>query len=169
VHLRVNARQSTAPGKKIRIDWVVVAALMPDRTSRQCSRRRRAALGPHIDRTPGRVGKWTMDGDSKLKGVVETHAIVGLVPDRTKRQCWGRWHDSLGSCIDWKMVGASHWTSNKYINLFDAVRTYSGKDRYAIATFVPGWTRLQCCRRWRNALGPALSGRLDILAYGSCE
>jgi hypothetical protein len=111
-------------------------------------------LGSHVDGTPGRVGKWTTDDDDKLKDVVETHAIVRLVPDRTKRQCWGRWHDSLESCIDWKMVGAIYWTPNEDSKLVDAMRTYGGKDWFAITAFVPGWTGLQCCRRRRNALEP---------------
>jgi hypothetical protein len=47
----VTSNSKAKPGKKMRIDWVADAALMLDRTSRQCSNRWRVALGPRIHRT----------------------------------------------------------------------------------------------------------------------
>jgi hypothetical protein len=93
-------------GKKDRIDWAAVAALVPTRTGKQCWSRWHAALDPKIDQTDGRSGAWTADEDAKLQGALQLHggkdwiAITALVPGRTKMQYTGRWNDSLKYSID---------------------------------------------------------------------
>jgi hypothetical protein len=87
-------------------DWATIAALVPNRTKKQCRRRWMDALNPNIKLTAGRTGPWTASEDIKLKGVVHTHggkdwiAIAALIPGRTKIQCSRRWHATLKHSID---------------------------------------------------------------------
>ncbi len=48
------------------------------------------------------------------------------------------------------------WIEEEEIKLKYAVQTHGGKDWVAIATLVPGRTRLQCWNRWRDALNPSI-------------
>jgi myb proto-oncogene protein len=88
-------------------NWDAISVLVPGRTRMQCHNRWQNTLDPSIDRAPpGRSGKWTEDEDSKLKNAVQTHggkdwaAITALIPDRTRSQCWSRWHNALNPSID---------------------------------------------------------------------
>jgi hypothetical protein len=83
-------------------NWAAIAALVPGRTSSQCSNRWHRVLDPSISPTANRrTGKWNEDEDTKLKNAVHKHggeewaAISALVPDRTMNQCRGRWHYAL--------------------------------------------------------------------------
>jgi myb proto-oncogene protein len=81
--------------------WPTIATLVPGRTNTQCRHRWHNFLDPSIDWASGRTGKWAEDEDSKLRDAVQTHgdhdwaAIAALVPGRTKKQCWSRWHDGI--------------------------------------------------------------------------
>jgi hypothetical protein len=133
-------------GKK----WDAAAALVPDRTNRQCCCRWHNILDPSIDRTNERTGKWSKDEDFKLKDAVQTHgdknwvAITALVLGRTKFQCRMRWKDGLNSNIDPATLRAGKWGEDEDIKLKDAVETHGGKHWAAIATLVPGRTEKQC-------------------------
>jgi hypothetical protein len=140
-------------------DWVAIAALVLGRTRNQCYQRWHDVLEPTTGRASGRKGKWTEDEDIKLKDAVQTHgdkdwlAISLLVPGRTKKQCYQRWHDALepkfsraSGCIEGK------WTAIENIKLKDAVQTYGGNDWVAISALVPGRTKSQCWHRWQDAL-----------------
>jgi hypothetical protein len=83
-------------GKEYRIDWAVVAALVPGRTRDQCFKRwYNASLDPSIALTAGSMGTWTADEDIKLKNSVQMHGgkdwatIAALVPGRTKNSVVG--------------------------------------------------------------------------------
>jgi hypothetical protein len=85
----------------VRKNWVAIAALFPDRTTRQCATRWHKTFGK-----AERKGTWTEDEDSKLKDSVRKHggknwgAIATLVPGRAKKQCRDRWHNHLLPIID---------------------------------------------------------------------
>jgi myb proto-oncogene protein len=108
-------------GKKYRPDWVSVAALVPGRTRRQCHNRWRDASSPSIDRENGRTGTWTAYEDKKLRDAVTTHGtqewvtIATLVPDRTQKQCYDRWHDYLDSSINRVIGRAGNWEEDEDI------------------------------------------------------
>jgi hypothetical protein len=108
-----------------------------------------------------RLEDWTLEEDAKLtSAVAKTHkktwgkkliidwaAVATLVLGRTRDQCRKRWcgYVTLGSTIDPTMARASQWTTDEDNKLKDAVRAHGGKNWKAIAAFVPGHTREQCC------------------------
>jgi hypothetical protein len=140
-------------GKEYRTDWAAVAALVPGRTRNQCDGIWNDALNMN-----GRTGKWTEDEDSKLKDAVQTHGdkdwvtISALVPSRTKKQCYNKWHDSLDPSIDRKPEHTGTWTEDEDIKLKNAVQTHGGKNWGAIAALVPGREGKQCWKRWHYVL-----------------
>jgi hypothetical protein len=109
---------------------------------------------------------WTPEEDTKLTTAVETTckkkqgeeyrtdwvAVAALVPGRTNKQCYIRWHDTLHSKSDEITVRNGVWTTDEDAKLKDAVEKYSGKNWAAISSLVPGRTKKQCLNRWRNAL-----------------
>jgi hypothetical protein len=145
-------------GKEYKTDWVVVAALFPSRTNRQCWNRWKDVLDPNIDRTSGRKGNWTADEDIKLKDAVQAHggknwgAIAALVPDRTKKQSMIRWHSHLDPSINSTTAQSGKWTSVEDIKLKDAVQVHGGENWCAISALVPGRSKAQCSGRWRTIL-----------------
>ena len=84
--------------------WAQIAALVPDRTKKQCKNRWYGNFNPSTDGATARTGKWAEDEDTKLKDAVLTHGdkdwkkVATLVLGRTKRQCWGRWRDTKPNC-----------------------------------------------------------------------
>jgi hypothetical protein len=149
-------------GKEYRIDWVAVAALVPDRTKQQCKNRWNKFLNPSIAMTAGRVGAWAEDEDTKLKNAVLMHgrkdwgAITKLVPGRTRAQCRYRWHDYVDPIIDRTAGRTGTWTEVEDGKLKDAVQLHGGKGWVAISALVPGRTKKQCWSRWHNALKPII-------------
>jgi predicted PP-loop superfamily ATPase len=139
-------------------DWAAIAALVPGRTRKQCTGRWYSALNPSIDRTAGRAGAWTEDGDNKLKVAVQMHggkdwaAIAALVPGRAIKQCTGRWYSALDPSIDRTAGRAGAWTEDEDNKLKVAVQMHGGKDWAAIAALVPGRTKDQCSHRWHDFL-----------------
>jgi hypothetical protein len=81
-------------------------------------------------------------------------AIAHLVPDRTKIQCHSRWRNALDPSIDSTMTRRGKWTPDEDDKLKDAVQTNGGKNWGAIAALVPGRTKRQCCKRWKENLDP---------------
>jgi hypothetical protein len=144
-------------------NWCAITALVPGRTKNQCKRRWNDNLDPSIDRENGRTGKWTEGEDSKLKDAVQTHggknwaAISALVPGRTEKQCNSRWKDFLDPSIDRANQRTGSWTSEEDDTLKDAVQTHGGKDWAAIAALVPGRTKMQCYKRWKDFLDPSIN------------
>jgi hypothetical protein len=73
-------------------NWAVIAALVPNRTKRQCNHRWHDFWDPNIDPATSRTGKWAEDEDIKLQDAVQMHggkdwgAIAALVPGRTRSQ-----------------------------------------------------------------------------------
>jgi hypothetical protein len=108
--------------------------------------------------------RWTVDEDTRLKKavLVQTHdgkrqswdAIAALVPGRTKIQCQSRWYDSFDPRIVQTTTHMDKWTPDEDDKLKDAVKTHNGKNWFAIETLLPGRTKKQCHRRWRDALAP---------------
>jgi hypothetical protein len=148
-------------GKTYRTDWSAVAALVPDRTKQQCWSRWHRVLDPGISRVSIRKSYWTAAEDSKLKDAMQTRsdkdwaAVTELVPGRTRSQCYNRWKDILDPNID-RMSGRIKWSEDENSKLEDAAQRYSGKNWDAIAALVPGRTRLQCYKRWKNVLNPSI-------------
>jgi myb proto-oncogene protein len=54
-------------------DWDAITALVPGRTTKQCSSRWHDTLVPSFDRANERTGKWAEDEDSKLKDAVQMY------------------------------------------------------------------------------------------------
>jgi hypothetical protein len=118
-------------------NWVTIAELVPGRGERQCWSRWKAL---DVALTAGSTGRWTKEEDMKLKTVVQTHggknwaAVAVLVPGRTEKQCWSRWHHVLNPSID-RTPGRrrrrrSTWTAateDEGEKLKDAVLTHGGK------------------------------------------
>jgi hypothetical protein len=143
-------------------DWKKTAALIPGRTKNQCRFRWRDALNPIIDGVNARKGNWTEDEDSKLKDAIQKHgakkwgAVFALVPGRTKKQCWSRWHDVLNCGIDRANVRKGKWAEDEDSKLKDAVQTHGDKDWDVISALVPGRKKIQCRNRWNNFLDPRI-------------
>jgi myb proto-oncogene protein len=135
-------------------NWYAITALVPGRTKSQCWNRWHDALDPSVDRIHGRTGKWTSDEDAKLKNAIQMHdgknwyAIAALVPDRTKTQCFSRWHNALDPSIGWTSARKGKWTSDEDAELKSAVQMHDGKNWDAIARLVQGRTIIQCRNRW---------------------
>jgi hypothetical protein len=85
-------------------------------------------------------------------GTTNWEDIALLVPSRTYKQCRKRWHASLVSKIDPTTARTGKWEEDEDKKLRDAVRTHGGKDWVVIAAQVPGRTKEQCRRRWRDVL-----------------
>jgi hypothetical protein len=143
-------------------DWAAIAVLVPGRTEMQCNNRWHNILATNIDPTTARTGKWSEDEDIKLKDAVQTRggknwdAIAALVPGRTKMQCRARWKEVLDPSIDRADGRTGKWSAEEEIKLKDAVRTHGGKNWAAIAALVPGRTKIQCWRRWRDFVDPSI-------------
>jgi hypothetical protein len=140
-------------------NWVVIAALVPGRTKKQCRNRWHNVLDLSI-RVNGCTGTWKEDEDIKLKDAVQKHgdknwvAIATLVPSRTKMQCRSRWHNALVPGIDGVNGCTGTWKEDEDINLKAAVQQLGDKDWVAIAALVPGRTKKQCWDRWKKCMDP---------------
>jgi hypothetical protein len=142
-------------------DWDAIAALVPDRTKKQCaSRWDSITTNDIIDPEAGRYRRfdpWTPDEDDKLKDSVQMHggkdwvAIASQVPGRTKKECTSRWHDVLkeGDCATGRWRS---WTIDEDNKLRHAVELNGGKDWDAITALVAGRTKKQCTMRWHTFL-----------------
>jgi hypothetical protein len=159
-------------------DWGAISALVPGRTRIQCNNRWHSTLNPSITLTAGRKGsRWIASEDSKLKDAVQTHgekdwgAISALVPGRTLKQCWHRWHDALDPTIG-QASGRkfSRWTAAEDSKLKDAVqKTHGDKDWVAISLLVPGRTKKQCWNRWKHMDSSTVRGtEHSILKTAPC-
>jgi hypothetical protein len=109
---------------------------------------------------------WTPEEDKKLASAVKTTrkkkhgkkykidwiAVSPLVPGRTKRQCFNRWHDVLQSKKNGTTARAGNWTKEEDSTLKDAVKKHNCKNWGAITALVPGRTIRQCNKRWHGVL-----------------
>jgi hypothetical protein len=127
---------------------------------------------PSTDTQPNAVatGNWTLEEDAKLthavaniskkrcgKGYKNDWVVIStLVLGRTRGQCFHRWKDVLDPSIDRANGRSGKWTAVEDIKLKDAVHTHGDKDWVAISALVPGRTKIQCCRRWRDVLDPSI-------------
>jgi hypothetical protein len=156
-------------------DWEAISALVLGRTYVQCWNRWHDELNPSIDRTAPRKGRlatdenskledaappnghWTAEEDKKLKEAVEIHkgkeweAFTALIPGRTNRQCWNRWHE-LDPNMNRLARRNGRWTAAEDTQLTDAVQKSDGKNWAAVAELVPGRTGRQCGNRWNDSL-----------------
>jgi hypothetical protein len=122
------------------------------------------------------IGHWKQDEDAKLTSAVantskkrcgkehktDWDAVAVLVPSRTKKQCWNRWKDGLSLSIGRGNGRSGKWTEDEASVLKNAVQMLGGKNWGAIAALVPGRTKIQCRKRWNDALDPDIglvSGR----------
>jgi hypothetical protein len=138
-------------------NWVVVAALVSDRTSLQCRQRWDMSLDPSLDR---RTGKWTAQEDAKLIAGVKKHgnnwvAVAALVSGRNNMVCRQRWANHLAPSANHANRQMGRWIAKEDAKLIDAVTKY-GKDWAAVAPLVPGRTNSQCRDRWVRQLDPSL-------------
>jgi hypothetical protein len=125
------------------------------------------------------TGSWTLEEDAKLtRAVANTSkkkygkeyktdwvAVSELIPGRTNIQCWGRWTVVFNQSIALTTGRKGKWTEDEDIKLNDAVQRHGGKDWVAIATLVPGRTRIQCYYRWHQVLDPSIdwaNERMDM-------
>jgi hypothetical protein len=73
-----------------------------------------------------------------------------------------RWRDFLDPIIDHANARKGMWTEDEDLNLKAAVQMkatvqmHGGKDWAAIAAMVPGRTKIQCSKRWRDYLDPSI-------------
>jgi hypothetical protein len=125
-------------------NWFATAALVPGRTHTQCWKRWHNVLYSKSDETTARAGKWTADEDSKLEDAVKKHNgkkwadIAALVADRSAKQCYSRWHDTLVHCKSGETTARKgYWTRYEDSTLIDAVEKHNGKNWDAIAALVP--------------------------------
>jgi hypothetical protein len=138
--------------------WVAISALVPGRTRIQCRHRWNDVLDPNIDGASGRTGKWTAVEDIKLKDAVQTRgdkewvAVASMVTDRTRVQCYNRWHKILKPNIGRASARKGKWTAVEDSKLKDAVQLHGGKNWVAITALVPGRTKNQCHNRWYHFL-----------------
>jgi hypothetical protein len=141
-------------------NWAAISALVPGRTKKQCWNRCRATSDSKKNQTTARMGTWTKEEVCTLKDAVKKHngedwaAISALVPGRTEKQCWHRWHDQLRSKTDETTARAGNWTTDEDSTLKEAVEKHNGENWAAIAALVPGRTKMQCRSRWQYKLFP---------------
>jgi myb proto-oncogene protein len=137
--------------KKHGDNWVDVAALVPGRTDKQCSKTWRMRLDPIIS-----TGKWTPEEDTKLTEAVNAVKEFGsnywvrvavLVPGRTNVQCRTRWVESLDPGIN-----RGSWTEEEDETLTEAVTEHGTNSWVVVAALFPGRTNLQCRQRWVTSL-----------------
>jgi hypothetical protein len=116
-------------------------------------------------------GWWTSKEDAKLTRVVantskkkwgkeyktDWPAISELIPGRTKKQCWQRWHDVLDPNIGRANGRKGKWTAVEDRKLKAAVQTHGDKDWDTISALVPGRMRRQCWQRWYDVLNPSIA------------
>jgi hypothetical protein len=117
-------------------------------------------------RAAGAFRRWTTHEDTNLKKAVlvqtrdgkrqSWNTIAALVPGRTKIQCQSRWYDSFDPRNVRTTTHMDKWTPDEDNKLKDAVQIHNGKNWFAIETLVPGRTKKQCRRRWRDALAPRI-------------
>jgi hypothetical protein len=137
--------------QKLGKDWVAVAAMVPDRTNKQCRDRWKKSLDPANRKKPG---KWSTEEDAKLKEAVKKHGkkwveVAAMVPDRTNDQCRERWVNSL----DPMNGNKGKWSTEEDAKLTEAIQKL-GKDWVAAAAMVPGRTNARCRQRWARSLDP---------------
>jgi hypothetical protein len=152
--------------EKLGKDWIAVAALVPDRTKRQCRSRWVANLDPAT--TAYKKGKWTQEEDVKLIQAVEKLgknwvAVAELVLGRTNIQCRYRYFSStldttLGKTTTSTRRKCRKWTEEEDTKLTEAVEK-CGKEWTAAAALVPDRTNQQCRSRWVVHLDPAATRR----------
>jgi hypothetical protein len=113
---------------------------------------------------------WTLEDDAKLtRAVANTSkkkwgnnyktdwgAVTALVPGRTRKDCYDRWKNVLDPSIALTAGSGGKWTEDEDSKLKDAVQKHGGNNWPAIAELVPGRTRVQCYKRWNNALDPSI-------------
>jgi hypothetical protein len=116
------------------------------------------------------IGRWTPEEDAKLTSVVantckktwaneyvtDWDAVAALVPGRTNLQCTNRWHYALDPSIVHLNKRTGKWVEDEDSKLKNAVQTHGGKNWDAIAALVPGRTKSQCGRRWKDVLDPSI-------------
>jgi hypothetical protein len=90
-------------------------------------------------------------------------AIASLVPGRTEKQCNARWHDVLNPSIALTARRAAAWTEEEDLNLKNSVEIHGGKDWEAIATLVPGRTKVQCRKRWWDTLVSNIDRHIRVI------
>jgi myb proto-oncogene protein len=114
--------------------------------------------------------RWTLEEDAKLtRAVTNTSkkkwgkeyktdwaAAAALIPGRTSKQCWNRWH-TLDPSIDRASGRKGKWSAIEDSKLKDAVQTHGDKDWGTISALVPGRTRNQCNQRWYYAMKPSIA------------
>jgi hypothetical protein len=134
-------------------DWVIVAAMVPGRTNKQCNQRWIECVDPAIN-----TGKWTMEEDAMLTHARKEHggrnwvAVAALVPTRTSTQCRKRWIETLDPGIN-----LGKWTLGEDAKLTEAVTELGDKNWNLVGKLVPGRTNSQCRKRWIETVNPELS------------
>jgi hypothetical protein len=115
-----------------------------------------------IDWTSERKGKWTAEEDRMLLHAAEKFAatrwktIAGLIPGRTKKQCWNRWQYALDPSIVQTTERTGKWLTEEDDELVAGVQKYNGKNWDATAALVPSRTKRQCMDRWHKVLAPSV-------------
>lgn len=96
-------------------NWVAIAnTYLPHRTPAQCMR--------YWIKVRRKQGSWTEEEDKALKFAVEKYGddwakVSPLVPGRTPRQCWERWHESLDP-----NVKKGKWSLDEKLQLIELVQ-----------------------------------------------
>jgi hypothetical protein len=126
----------------------------------------------HVDANPVKdtrvIGYWSPEEDAQLTSAVantcktkwgkkyrtDWSAVAPLVPDRTKEQCWSRWHRVLDPGVSRASRRKCYWTAAEDSKLKDAMQTHSDKDWDAVTELVPGRMKKQCYNRWKDVLDP---------------
>jgi hypothetical protein len=93
----------------------------------------------------------------RIHGNKDWVAIAELVPGRTKKQCYNRWHNVFDPSIALTAGSTGKWTTVEDSKLKDAAQTHGGKNWAAIASLVPGRAEKQCCARWHDTLNPSIA------------
>jgi hypothetical protein len=150
-------------------NWEAIAALVPRQSTRRCRDRWHNALAPGqtglqststVEKVldTGRKGRWTPEEDVALRNAFLAHngknwvAVAALVPGRSRKQCWNRWHDALDPSIEREPESTGYWTLEEDNKLKYAVGMLGEMDWDSITFLVTGRVKKQCMNRWYSYL-----------------